>query len=189
MKICSWCGKQSEDDAAYCPKCGNTLVGPSIGTIASAKRRDRAPMYVGVSIVAFLAVAAILGVAVTNSFVNNWNSDQAMTSTTMSVQGVSWANGSEHPAPIGQRYLILTATVHSERINNLTLTPAQFVLSTAEGGLYTFAAEMAYSVPAKATPGTTVNVMLAFLIPESSTPSMLTLFIIEDMGMHVHAPV
>jgi hypothetical protein len=189
MKICSWCGKQSEDDAAYCPKCGNTLMGPNLATNQAARKKDRTPMYVGVTIVAFLAVAAIVGVAVTNSFVNNWNSDPAMTKVSMSVQGVAWANATEHPAPSGQRYLIVTATLQSSRSTNLMLTPAQFVLSSAEGGIYFFSNEISSTVPGQAAPGATVTIMMAFLIPESATPSMLTFFIVEDMGMHVHAPI
>lgn len=189
MKICSWCGKQTEDDAAFCPKCGNTLVGPSPVATRAAQKRDRTPMYVGVFIVAFLAVAAIVGVAVTNGIVNNWNSDPAMSKVAMSVQGVTWANATEHPAPSGQKYLIVTASIHSDRSSDLTLTPAQFVLSTAQGGIFAFSGDLISTVPVKAAPGATVNVTVAFLIPENATPSMLTLFIIEDLGMHVHAPI
>ena len=189
MKICSWCGKQSEDEAAYCPKCGNTLVGPNMAANHAAQKKGRAPMYVGVSIIAFLAVAAIIGVAVTHGFVNYWNSDPAMSKVTMSVQGVAWANATEHPAPSGQRYLIVTASLQSTRSTDLTLTPAQFVLNTAEGGIYVFSADVVSSVPTKVVPGSIITINVAFLVPDSATPSMLTFFIVEDMGMHVHAPI
>jgi hypothetical protein len=187
MKICSWCGKQNEDEAAFCPKCGGALMGTI--PVTRPPKKDRMAMYVGAFLVALVAVIAIFGAATLYNVSNNWNSDPSASHVTMSVQGVSWTNSTEHPAANGERYLLVTATLHNDRGNDIFLTPSQFVLSTSQGSVYPFTAHVAWSMPSKLVGGANQTITVAFLIPENSIPTTLTFFIVEDMGMHVHAPI
>jgi hypothetical protein len=187
MKICSWCGKQSDDEAAFCPKCGNALMGAI--PVTRPTKKDRMPMYVGAFLVALVAVIAVFGAATLYNVSNNWTSDPSASHVSMSVQGVSWTNSTEHPAPNGQRYLVVTATLHSDRGSEIFLTPSQFVLSTSQGNVYSFNSGVDWTMGTKLVGGTNQTISLAFLVPENAVPTMLTFFIVEDMGVHVHAPI
>jgi hypothetical protein len=162
-----------------------------MGTVPVTRpvKKDRMVMYVGGFLVALVAVVAIFGAAVMYNMTNNWNNDQSMSHVTMSVQSVAWTNSTEHPAPSGERYLLVTAVLHSGRSGDIALSPAQFILSTSQGPIYGYAPQVSPVMQSRLLQGSDQTIMLAFLIPEDAIPTMLTLSIAEESGMHVHAPI
>jgi hypothetical protein len=180
MKICSWCGKQCDDDAAFCPKCGGALM--SAG--AAGPRKSRTPMYVGVSIIAFVAVVAIAMASVTYS-----NGSQTQMGVAMSVRGTEWANSTEHAAPAGMHYLVVTASLANGRAEDVALSPAQFILHTSDGGAHVFSPFIESAMPRTIGHGMTATVTLVFAVPDGTAPSALTMVIIEGGGGHVRADI
>ena len=142
------------------------------------------------AVIALIAVSVVAGAIVVSNAINNmpWN-EFGDYNTDMTVQNCSTYTSADLPAPTGQKYVMVTAFIHSDRQGTLPLSPAYFLLMTAQGGIYAYSALVPNSVPASIASGSGASVSVGFLIPEDATPVDLRLMLVEDWGGHVDAAI
>jgi hypothetical protein len=194
MKKCNRCGTDVNDDALFCYKCGNDLtpvrsVAPTYVPPPQPKKNNTG-VIIAVVVVIILVVSIV---AASWAISNAWSQVpwEDIDRNDLEMTVLSKNNDPPHLIEPGEgnKYVQLNIIFSNNRSSEITLTPYDFLLETADGFNYGYSQNVPTSLDVTVPEGQSMVFTIGFEIPQGSTPTLLRFYLNLEWDIYIESIV